>query len=458
MAQPVAALIVRVAADLAELKTNVGQIGQTLDGVQGFASRAGAALAGAFSVQQIAGAAKDVMDLTGRIGDLAEKAGISREAVQELDYAAKLSGTSFDSVSSALAKMANGLLEEKGGVVDAVKGLGLNIDAIRGMSPDLAFQSIATAIAAIPDPMQRSKAAMEVFGKSGADLLPLLLKDIGAFREEAQRTGVVMSNDLVLAGEALGDSWDRVQSRINALKAQALMPVLDVFMKMPEPIQTLAGAAIALSPALSGIGTAIMLSGGPVVALAALKTAFLALLPFIGPAALIVLGITAVWMAFKNWDAIKETVYGVYFVIKTYMVDKLNEVWGWVTQKIDTVKNAFKKLYTAVVGNSYIPEMVTGIAAEMKKLDGVMVQPVIKATGLASAGFSAMAGSAPAFSGRGGGSLSGGGATSISIGPGAFQMNYPIMNDRRAVEEMVRLLSDEIMVRARQGTRMPVGP
>lgn len=455
MAQPIAALIVRVAADLAELKTGVSEVNSTLGNMAGFAQKAGSILAGAFSVQQIAGAAKDVMDLTGRIGDLAEKAGISREAVQELDYAAKLSGTSFDTVSSALAKMSLGLLQDKGGVVDAVGALGLNIDQLRKMSPDLAFQAIASAIAAIPDPMQRSKAAMEVFGRAGADLLPLLLKDIKAFREEAQTTGVVMGEDLVLAGEALGDSWDRVQSRINALKGQALMPILDVFVKMPEPMQTIAGLAIALGPALSGIGTAIMLSGGPVAAFVALKGALLAIVPYLGPVGIIAAGVAAWVYVFKNLDVIVWAVKAVYEGVKTWLGDKLTAVFEWVTQKIEAVKNAFKNMYTAVVGNSYVPDMVTGIAAEMRKLDGVMVKPVIHATNASSEGFASMAGSVPSFGSGGGRSSSGGGG--VTIAAGAIQINYPIMNDRRSMDELAAMIGDRLTSSLGLGMRLPVG-
>jgi hypothetical protein len=70
--------------------------------------------------------------------------------------------------------------------------------------------------------------------------------------------------------------------------------------------------------------------------------------------------------------------------VRTYLVDKLNAVWSWVVEKIGSVKMAFFDLYDAVVGNSYVPDMVDGIAREMGRLDSVMVdkaQLVTKKTG-----------------------------------------------------------------------------
>lgn len=65
--------------------------------------------------------------------------------------------------------------------------------------------------------------------------------------------------------------------------------------------------------------------------------------------------------------------------IKTWVVDKLNAVWDTVTKRVDAVGNAFFRLYDAVVGHSYVPDMVDGIAAQMQRLDGEFVNPAEKA-------------------------------------------------------------------------------
>lgn len=77
--------------------------------------------------------------------------------------------------------------------------------------------------------------------------------------------------------------------------------------------------------------------------------------------------------------------------IRDWVVGKLNAIWETVKQKIDTVKGWFFGLYDAVVGHSYVPDMVSRIGEEMAKLDKLMVDPAKKATAATKESFSSMA-------------------------------------------------------------------
>lgn len=77
--------------------------------------------------------------------------------------------------------------------------------------------------------------------------------------------------------------------------------------------------------------------------------------------------------------------------IRTWLVDKLNAVWDMVKARIDAVKQLFFDLYDAVVGHSYIPDMVDGIRDQMDRLDAVMVKPAEKATKKVKDSFKALA-------------------------------------------------------------------
>lgn len=99
-------------------------------------------------------------------------------------------------------------------------------------------------------------------------------------------------------------------------------------------------------------------------------------------------------LAFKNWDKISAWIQAVYTGVKTWLVDKLTAVWDSVKTKIDAVKGWFFGLYDAVVGHSYIPDMVDGIATHVARLDGVMVKPIQAATNASSEAFKALRDSA----------------------------------------------------------------
>ena len=69
------------------------------------------------------------------------------------------------------------------------------------------------------------------------------------------------------------------------------------------------------------------------------------------------------------------------------LVNNLGKAWDSLKKRINDAKQDFFNLYDAVVGHSYIPDMVDGIAAHMARLDDVMTKPVKSATGKAKDAF-----------------------------------------------------------------------
>lgn len=66
--------------------------------------------------------------------------------------------------------------------------------------------------------------------------------------------------------------------------------------------------------------------------------------------------------------------------IGDWVMRRLGAIWDATIGRIDAVKRAFFNLYDAVVGNSYVPDMVDGIARQMARLDQVMVNVADRAT------------------------------------------------------------------------------
>ena len=79
-------------------------------------------------------------------------------------------------------------------------------------------------------------------------------------------------------------------------------------------------------------------------------------------------------------DAIVGYVKALYEGVSHLIGDKLNMIWNDALRRIESVKKAFFDLYDAVVGHSYVPDMVDGIALHMARLDAVMVNPAKSAT------------------------------------------------------------------------------
>ncbi|BEV02199.1 phage tail length tape measure family protein [Novosphingobium olei] len=91
-------------------------------------------------------------------------------------------------------------------------------------------------------------------------------------------------------------------------------------------------------------------------------------------------------------QAVIGFVSGMVRGIDEWVGGKLTAIWNGVLNKIDAVKRGFFGLYDAVVGHSYIPDMVDGIAAQMLRLDSVMVDKAKKTTESTKEAFKALAG------------------------------------------------------------------
>lgn len=66
--------------------------------------------------------------------------------------------------------------------------------------------------------------------------------------------------------------------------------------------------------------------------------------------------------------------------IEEWIGARLEAVWNRVKAGVDRVIGFFRGMWDAVVGHSYVPDMVDGIAAEMGRLDREMVGPVKAST------------------------------------------------------------------------------
>lgn len=191
------------------LSGQLGPVGSVVAslGPAGIAASAGLAAAGGAALY-VGGILKDSVSdavaYAGHLSDISAKTGMMVEAEQELGHAGSLVGVSLESINSAAFKMQVNLEKTPG----AFSEIGLSASDLIKLAPDKAFERTAEALAKITDPAERSAAAVKIFGKGAAEVMPLITSDIASAREEAQRLGLVMGGDTVAALDNLGDATD----------------------------------------------------------------------------------------------------------------------------------------------------------------------------------------------------------------------------------------------------------
>lgn len=163
------------------------------------------------------------------VNDLSERTGMGVESLQSLQMAAKLSGV--DDATAAVQKLGLSIGEAaESGKTDAFTKLGLDFAELQAMSPDQQFRSVQSAIAALQTPAEKAAAAVDIFGKSGVELLPLMSKDLGAIEERMERLGAIVGVDQVEAIGAMNDALDMVQATFDGIAGNVignLAPVVE---------------------------------------------------------------------------------------------------------------------------------------------------------------------------------------------------------------------------------------
>jgi hypothetical protein len=237
-------LVIELAANTARLQGDMGK-------AVGIAERGAAQLKKAFSFATagvgggligtfLIGAAKNAVKFGDDLNRAAIKAGIGGKAISELAYAAKLADVDIASLSTALKKMQVALSEAATGnkqAKGALDALGLSLQQLQRLKPEDQFELIGDRISRLKDPADRARAATELFGKAGADLLPFFEQGatgIAKARQEAEKLGASLSDetmkrlsDLDDAGKRIGASWDALATTFTAKVAPALTTVFD---------------------------------------------------------------------------------------------------------------------------------------------------------------------------------------------------------------------------------------
>ncbi len=125
---------------------------------------------------------KAALDLGGKLSDLSATSGATAGEMLVLPQAMVNPGMGSEAVGGVVAKLQKalaGVNEDGPSTADVFTKLGLNSPALSNMSLPEQFAALAGAFQRIEDPARRAPLAMALFGRSGAELLPLL-RDAGA--------------------------------------------------------------------------------------------------------------------------------------------------------------------------------------------------------------------------------------------------------------------------------------
>lgn len=165
------------------------------------------------------------IDAADNLGKLSQKIGVSVEDLAGFQHAASLSDLTLEQFSQGVKQLSKYMTEHG----DKLRAAGITATDTKG-----ALIQLADAFQQMRDGPQKTAIAMELLGKQGAELIPMLNGGGAALRgmiEEGQRFNPV-TEEMAKRAEEFNDSMTRMQTRAGAVGvaiASDLLPHLNRF-------------------------------------------------------------------------------------------------------------------------------------------------------------------------------------------------------------------------------------
>lgn len=287
-------------ASINGLEKSLDRVDKQASGLQGTFGRLKGAAGGltgslgglvpAIGIAGLGALGKRSIDAADNLNDLSQRTGVGVEMLDKFGKAANDSGSSLEEVAKSMGKLAKGIVDPASKTNEALNSIGISSTNAQGKirGVDAIMIDLADKFSKMPDGVEKTALAMEIFGKSGANIIPMLNEGKEALNEYS----ATIDKDMAAAADKFNDSINKVTSSISGPFNQAITALLPTitklaegiaaaatgFSKLPEPIQTiivavggLAAAFVVLAPAINaiiGIFTALsaLFAGGGVFA------------------------------------------------------------------------------------------------------------------------------------------------------------------------------------------------
>lgn len=333
--------------------------GKAAEATKGLSTAAGAAAVGL--VGMATKAAADADDLL----TLANQTGFTVEELQKMQYASSFIDVSMESMTGSITKLTKNMASGS----DVFDQLGISItDADGNMRSaiDVWYESV-DALGKVTNETERDQLSMALFGKSAMEMAGVVddggaaLKALG---DEAESTGLILSQDAVESAVAFNDQVDKLKNTATqaffsagASLAETLVPALEKLVTIISDVLSWFGNLDGSTQAFILTVLALVAAISPILGLISTLTGAaaalnVAMLPMIGTIAGIIAIVGAVVAAgvllYQNWDTIKakaselwSSIQSTFENIKNTIVEKFESAKQTVLGVVESIKGAF---------------------------------------------------------------------------------------------------------------------
>jgi hypothetical protein len=219
--------------------------------IEARAKKFGAVLGSALAVGATAAVAgltaltKNAIDSADRLNDISKRLGVGTEALSAWGYAAQQSGTDLESLNTGLTRFTKNVAAamdsgSRQGEIFAALGISVkdaqgNLRSVEDLIPE-----IADSFKGLENATLESSLALELFGRSGAELLQFFNLGSDGLSEMEQRAralGIVISGDTAAAADEFNDEIANLKALVAALGTQLAADLLPAMTELVKRLQ-----------------------------------------------------------------------------------------------------------------------------------------------------------------------------------------------------------------------------
>lgn len=189
-------------------------------------------------ISGVIGFGREAFDSAGKILDLAAKTGLSTKSIQEMEMAAKQTGTTLEAFSNAAFQLGVRLAGGSDSVRGAVQALGLSYKELMALSPDEQFRLIAERLGDVENAQERNKIAVELFGRSAKEILPAIAQGYKDIADSAVIAGDQQLQALDMASDALDSFYVSAKNVTVQLLGGLVIAVRETWRTFKEGMDT----------------------------------------------------------------------------------------------------------------------------------------------------------------------------------------------------------------------------
>jgi lambda family phage tail tape measure protein len=231
--------LIRIKADV-KGENDIKRLGNSMQGVQGKVknlkmavgglSTAFKALGAALAIGAFAKSAQDALQLADAVGKLSTRTGVAANTLFAYRNAAELADVSNEQLNTGLLQLSKNMLEAAKGTetyASAFRALGIAVTDESGQlrGADEVFEDIADRFAQLPDGATKAAVAMRLFGRSGAQLIPLL----NGGSDALTKLGFGLSAEFTEKAQLFNDTMAGIGRRFREIQLQILDYFLPTF-------------------------------------------------------------------------------------------------------------------------------------------------------------------------------------------------------------------------------------